>query len=68
MRECLCGLAGKYDSDLIAKELRELLEIVSESLEKNKANEAKSIAAAKKDDLIKTAVDKKDDDDKGDER
>jgi len=68
LRECLCGLAGKYDSDLIAKELRELLEIVSESLEKNKANEAKSIAAAKKDDSIKTAVDKKDDDDKGDER
>ena len=51
LRECLHGLAGKFDSDIIGRELKELAEVVAESIKHNDArlaDEAKLLKAKMK--------------------
>ena len=51
LRECLHGLAGKFDSKIIGHELKELAEVVAESIKLNDAraaDEAKLMKAKKR--------------------
>ena len=51
LQECLHGIAGKFDSEIIGRELKELAEVVAESIKHNDArlsDEAKLLKAKKK--------------------